>query len=78
MKASIIAARAKVETPDADPVDQEKSETTEPKAETQSPPSFSIEMTADEYFQYRTNKEAAAAKQLDLKLKLKRLTFHYS
>eukprot|EP01048_Picozoa_sp_COSAG05_P006213 COSAG05_NODE_393_length_10383_cov_34.037923_3_plen_162_part_00 len=35
MKASIVAARAKVETPEADPVDQEKGETTEPKAETQ-------------------------------------------
>ena len=62
MKASIVAARAKVETPEAEPAKEEKGETTEPKSEASV--SFSIEMTADEYFEYRTTKEAAA-KQAD-------------
>ena len=59
MKASIIAARAKVEDPTAEPepAKEEKDETTEPKPEASAP--FSIEMTADEYFEYRTKKEAA-------------------
>ena len=64
MKASIVAARAKVENPAAEPepAKEEKDETTEPKSEASA--SFSIEMTADEYFEYRTTKEAAA-KQAD-------------
>ena len=59
MKASIVAARAKVENPAAEPepAKEEKGETTEPKSEASV--SFSIEMTADEYFEYRTTKEAA-------------------
>ena len=37
--------------------------TAEAKAETVA--SFSIEMSADEYFEYRTNKEASVAQQQD-------------
>ena len=59
MKASIVAARAKVENPAAEPepAKEEKNETTDPKSDASV--SFSIEMTADEYFEYRTTKEAA-------------------
>ena len=64
MKTSIMAARAKVENPTAEPepAKEEKDETTEPK--TEASVSFAIEMTPDEYFEYRTTKEAAE-KQAD-------------
>ena len=39
-----------------EPAKEEKNETTDPKSDAVS---FSIEMTADEYFEYRTTKEAA-------------------
>eukprot|EP01048_Picozoa_sp_COSAG05_P026782 COSAG05_NODE_7487_length_804_cov_8.968794_1_plen_77_part_00 len=54
----VVAARAKVENPAAEPepAKEEKNETTDPKSDAVS---FSIEMTADEYFEYRTTKEAA-------------------
>ena len=47
MKASIVAARAKVENPTAESEPaKEEDETTEPKSEASA--SFSIEMTADD------------------------------